>query len=732
MNEFLEQFAIESRELVAQATEGLLRLERAPQDGECLDAVFRAFHTLKGGAGIVKFAAMERAVHAAEDLLSEARTGRREITTALVEGCLASLDQVGQWLDTLAGTGELPEGGNDRTEELIGRLAAIDGHDRKPARSPDVAHRWLVRFRGRHSNCTRAITALRYAPGSDCFYQGEDPVARIGTLPQLLAQELAPVNPWPSLSELDPYTCNLVLMALSASSVDSVRAHMQGHSGECEILELAPTSDSAAAHAGLSPRVREVLHSQLALLMVVSPEQFRGRVSSAGVAAANALRSLRRDDDAQTVRQATDTSLDSKTTAPLSRVLERLLAAEAQVAAGAGVSHAPQTSSPTLRVDAERIDALVRLTGELITAKHALLHTTARAHAEGLALATELKGVSAVFERLIGELQQSILALRVLPLRTVLQRFPRVLRDLSSTLGKAVTLDVDGDHTEADKVIVEMLFEPLLHTLRNAIDHGVEEPSVRIERGKPVVASIQIRAAREGERVVIEVEDDGAGVDIERVRRVAVDRHIATEEELSTMADVQIIDLIFSPGFSTAATVTEMSGRGVGLDAVRTAIERVGGSVSIASRAGYGTCVKFSLPFSVMMTQVMTVEAAGQSFGIPVEALVEILRVPQSEIARVGSAQVLVHRERTIPLVDLASELHGTRERQTESPEAIVALAAVSGEVIALRVDRLGERMEIILKPLEGLLKGMPGITGTTLLGDGRVLLVLDLKEMLA
>ena len=198
------------------------------------------------------------------------------------------------------------------------------------------------------------------------------------------------------------------------------------------------------------------------------------------------------------------------------------------------------------------------------------------------------------------------------------------------------------------------------------------------------------------------------------------------------MADAQIIDLIFSPGFSTAATVTEMSGRGVGLDAVRTAIERVGGSVSIASRAGYGTCVKFSLPFSVMMTQVMTVEAAGQSFGIPVEALVEILRVPQSEISSVGSAQVLVHRERTIPLVDLASELHGTREPQPESPEAIVALAAVSGDVIALRVDRLGERMEIILRPLEGLLKGMPGITGTTLLGDGRVLLVLDLKEMLA
>jgi two-component system chemotaxis sensor kinase CheA len=383
-------------------------------------------------------------------------------------------------------------------------------------------------------------------------------------------------------------------------------------------------------------------------------------------------------------------------------------------------------------VDAERVDALVRLTGELTIAKNALLHTTARAQLAGLELPSELIALTGGFERLIGELQQSVLALRVLPLRTVLQRFPRVLRDLSSTLGKPVTLDIEGDHTEADKAIVEMLFEPLLHTLRNAIDHGVEEANLRLKRGKPVVASIQIRAARQDDRVVIEVEDDGAGVDIDRVRRVALDRSVATADELQAMDDAQVVDLIFAPGFSTAATVTGLSGRGVGLDAVRTAIERVGGSVSIASRAGKGTCVKFSLPFSVMMTQVITVEAGGQTFAIPVDALVEIIRVPSAAIADVGSAQALIHRERTIPLIDLAGELRGTRGTSANSEETTVALATVGGEDIALRVDRVGERMQIILKPLEGLLQGMRGITGTTLLGDGRVLLVLDLKELLS
>jgi two-component system chemotaxis sensor kinase CheA len=521
-------------------------------------------------------------------------------------------------------------------------------------------------------------------------------------------------------------------MALSAAPVDSVRAHMRGHSGECEIVDLAPAGGFAAPDRGISQRGRELLEAQVAILTEQDAEQFQGRVSSAGLVAANVLTALRRDDEARAVREATAAALAQKSAEILRRNLERLLAPDAPMQAGAGAQHGGDSASTTLRVDAERVDALVRLTGELTIAKNALLHTTARAQLAGLELPSELIALTGGFERLIGELQQSVLALRVLPLRTVLQRFPRVLRDLSSTLGKPVTLDIEGDHTEADKAIVEMLFEPLLHTLRNAIDHGVEEANLRLKRGKPVVASIQIRAARQDDRVVIEVEDDGAGVDIERVRRVALDRSVVTADELRAMDDAQVVDLIFAPGFSTAATVTGLSGRGVGLDAVRTAIERVGGSVSIASRAGEGTCVKFSLPFSVMMTQVITVEAGGQTFAIPVDALVEIVRVPSAAIADVGSAQALIHRERTIPLIDLAGELRGTRGTSANSEETTVALATVGGEDIALRVDRVGERMQIILKPLEGLLQGMRGITGTTLLGDGRVLLVLDLKELLS
>jgi two-component system chemotaxis sensor kinase CheA len=303
---------------------------------------------------------------------------------------------------------------------------------------------------------------------------------------------------------------------------------------------------------------------------------------------------------------------------------------------------------------------------------------------------------------------------------------------MSANLGKPAELKVEGGDTEADKTIVEMLFEPLLHIIRNAIDHGVEDAEQRRRHAKPAVAAILLRASRDGDQVLIEVSDDGAGIDVARVRKAAKDRGVASEEDLKAMADSQVIDLVFAPGFSTAARVTELSGRGVGMDAVRSAVERVGGRVSIASRITIGTTVSFSLPFSVMMTQVMTVEAGGQVFGIPLDAVVETISVPQEAFSGVGEARVIVHRDRTIPIVGLESILNAAPEKNPRiETDATVIIATVAAQLVGLHVDRPGERMEIILKPLDGLLSGTPGIIGTTVLGDGRVLLVLDILGML-
>jgi two-component system chemotaxis sensor kinase CheA len=708
MNEFISQFLIESRELVEQATEGLLILEQSPHDAEKLDSVFRAFHTLKGGAGIVEFTAMERAVHAAEQILSDARAGKRALTTPLVGDCLATLDQVVQWLDIVEQTGEFPS-----------RVAETKADET-----------WLNGMLERNASVrARAATALRFTPDPDCFYQGEDPLARVTALPALLALDIQPVTAWSSLNSFDPYKCNLVLTALTAASMSEVTAHMQGHSGTCEMRVIGPPL-TAAQDVALPSSAREILGAQQRLLSHATTANMAGFVASAGTTAGNVLRSCALAEAATTVARATEQSLAENSPEPLRNSLAQILSSKPTVTEAPKVSGKAETAAQTLRIDARRVDALVRLTGELTVAKNAAAHVAKLAHDEGNALAAVLKDRQVVLERLVAELQESVLSMRVLPLRSVLQRFPRVVREMSLNLGKPVELEIRGDETEADKAIVEMLFEPLLHIVRNAVDHGIESAGERAVRGKPSTARIQIRAARQADQVIIEVSDDGGGIDVARVREVAKARGVATEEELGLMSENDIVDLVFAAGFSTAAKVTELSGRGVGMDAVRNAVERVGGRVSIESRAGLGATVRFSLPFSVMMTQVMTVEASGQMFGVPLDAIVETVRVPRTSIVGIGAAHAMVLRNRTVPVVDLANVL-SLHEATGDETEATIVITYVAGQFGGLKVDRIGQRLEVILKPLDGLLSGMPGITGTTLLGDGRVLLVLDIGELL-
>src|SRR3984957_9949093 len=725
MNDFLRQFLIESRELVIEATEGLLLLEKSPRDPERLDTVFRALHTLKGGAGIVEFPVMEQALHSVESLLTEARAGKRTLNPALVGECLTSLDQVSQWLDILEHTGELPVSlnGPANAGSVSPDVAAASHESAAPA--AHAAQDWAAQLLGRNPSATGAGTAgFRFTPDHDCFYQGEDPIALTTSLPQLLALEIQPESPWPAADKFNPYVCNIILTGLAGISAGEVSAHLRSLTGECEVRAVG-TAEAPAA-ISMPEIVRKVLQEQLRVLQVKEAPGAAARIASAGRTAANAMRFCGMDAHAESLERAVQQS-----SAQLQEAIAQLLGMPS-VALARAATPRKETSVRTLRINAEQIDALVRLTGELTIAKNAVGHTAKLAQANSDSTAGLLKDQHSVLNRLVAQLQNTVIGMRVLPLRSVFQRFPRVLREMSANLGKPIELKVEGEDTEADKTIVEMLFEPLLHIVRNAIDHGVEDADQRRARGKPAVASILLRATRDGDQVLIEVTDDGAGIDVQRVRQVALDRGMASAEDLDAMADSDVIDLVFAPGFSTAAHVTEISGRGVGLDAVRAAVERVGGRVSIASRSGAGTTVSFSLPFSVMMTQVMTVEAGGQVFGIPLDAVVETVSVTKEAFSSVGEARVIVHRNRTIPIVELEDLLNPLAEKRRRAETgATVVLASIAGQLIGLQVDRPGERMEVILKPLDGLLSGTPGIAGTTVLGDGRVLLVLDIIGML-
>jgi len=718
VNEFLQQFVIESRELVDAAGGGLLALEQSPRDAERLDEVFRAFHTLKGGAAIVEFAAMEAAMHAAEEVLAEARAGRRPLTPAGIGQCLAHLDRAAGWLDAIERSGELPEVAGGQPVQA----PSVPAEHGVPDWVTDLVDRNRVA-------AARALTAIRFVPGVDCFYQGEDPLQRMISLPGLVALELTPRESWGAPATLDPFRCNLILTALSTAPAADLHGHLQGHSGDCGILPITTRVEDSAG--SLPPHVMGVIEAQRAFLGEGSPQSFAGRVGAAGTVAANALRFCGRPESSERIFRATRQSLLALSVQPLRDALAQLLADEtpAEAAAAADSVRATESLARTLRIDADQVDAVVRLAGELTVINNAIGHVTRLVRAGDPSAADLLKERQAALEHLVGELRRSALRMRVRPLRSVLQRFPRLVREMSANLRKPVKLVIVGEDTEADKTIVEMLFEPLLHLVRNAIDHGVEDSGERTAAGKLSTATLRIRAERSADRVLIEVSDDGAGIDVARVRNVALQRGLITEEQRLTLTEAEALDLIFAPGFSTSTKVTEISGRGVGMDAVRRAVERVGGHVSIRTVAGSGTAVKLSLPFSVMLSHVMTVEAGGQMFGLPLEAIIETTRVPQAAISKVGAAPVIVLRDRAMPVIDLAKVL-GV-EPQADVDGATLVVATANGECAAFQVDRIVERLDLILKPLEGLLAGTPGIMGTTLLGDGRVLLVLNIAEML-
>jgi two-component system chemotaxis sensor kinase CheA len=732
MNEFIEQFLIECRELVEQATEDLLALEQHPDNRERLDSAFRAFHTLKGAAGIVEFSAMGRLLHAAEDVLSSVRAGDHPVTVDLISHCLTSLDQVVQWLDAMEVAGDPPQDADAAADRLIARFTADTLEVSGPA-EPEGLPAWVAPLVGAYPDVRGARAALRYAPDAACFFRGEDPLALVARIPGLLALRLAPAAPWPSLEDFDPFACNLIVEALWSGEAEGLAEALRTVSDQVQIHAL-PRPGNAG---GLSDAARAILQAQVDLVRQSSGEGFEGRLASAARVAANVLRHAGRAGDGD-ISEALARSLDDGDPSPLAQVLAALLADPAEAAddgedladpAGPGVQEA---TARALRVDVERIDAIIKLTGELTVVKNAVGHAArlARDGGDARALAQALKEQHAQLERLTAELQRSVVAIRVLPLRHVFQRFSRLVREMTASLGKSARLVIEVETTEADKAVVEALFEPLLHVVRNALDHGVETPAARVAAGKSEAALIRLSGFREGERVIVEVADDGHGIDPAVIRRVAAEHGVMTAEALGAVSDDDVLELIFAPGFSTAAAVTDLSGRGVGMDAVRSTVERLGGRVSVRSRLGEGTTVRFILPFTVMMTRVMIVEAAGQVFGVPFEAIVETLQIPKQDISAIGAAEAFVLRSRTVPLVSLARTL-GLPGAPDRPPLIKAVITAVGGQMSALEVDGFGERLDVMLKPMDGLLAGVDGVAGTTLLGDGRVLIVLDLQELL-
>jgi two-component system chemotaxis sensor kinase CheA len=637
------------------------------------------------------------------------------------------------------------------------------------AAAPGVPPQWLGRV---PAGMPPGALALNYVPEPDCFFKGEDPWRLAYTTPGLQHLHLATQHAWPQgadLDALDCYRCNLDIVLVSTAPRDEIDAHFRCVPEQVDIAVLAP-APSADALPGMASMAEAVLRERAAALWAdqLTVLARPGIAAGSVVAAARSLRGLLcTQADARSALAALDALPENGTAAGLldwarcndpsgsspasagrtapgpsvrsgggasPKTGPAVSATMAGSAGAAGDDGAADRHQRVLKVSQDKIDRLMDLIGEMVVAKNSLPYLAQRAeeiHGQR-ELSREIKSQYAVINRIAEDMQHAIMQVRMMPVGAVFQRFGRLVRDISKKLGKDVNLVVEGEDTEADKNVIESLADPLIHILRNSLDHGIESPEARRLAGKPIQGTIRIHARQESDRVIIEIADDGAGIDPQRVRDKAVERGLIPADRALSLSDEEANHLIFLPGFSTADNISDLSGRGVGMDVVRNAVERINGSIELESRKGHGTAIRLSLPLSMAVTNVMVVESAGRRLGVPMDLIVETVRVHAEDIHHFKQARTTVLRGRVVPLLALNDLLaiDAPPLANAQGELAVLVVRVASGNA-GLIVDHFQGASDIILKPLEGVLAGLTGFAGTALMGDGGVLMVINPKELL-
>jgi two-component system, chemotaxis family, sensor kinase CheA len=785
--ELLDQFILEARECLEGIGQRLLQVEKDPSNGELLNDLFRLVHTLKGNCGLFEFKPLERVVHAGEDLLDRVRNHTLAYHDQIADALLEAMDFTVQMVDEIEAHGVIDNAADGRSQELAARLrqhlnagsvatvqptAAAAPQPAKAAPRPAWSGRWPEALESQYPQGV----AVRYRPEPECFFKGEDPWNLVKLTPGLVHLDVASVEPWAPVDALDCYKCNLDFVLLCDTPKAYIEEHFRYVPEQVELMVLAehaaasaPSDEPEQAQATTVPEpvrdpmqaVRDTLHRRVVQLWTDQVTLLKrpgiGLGTLGGVRRAlTALLSAMGDDESLAAMAALAAMPPQASAAQVATWAQQHVPggqsehAEGGASVGQGASggHPPtdgsrrggsddnnfQGGQKVLKVGQEKIDRLMDLIGEMVVAKNALPYLAQRAE-EVFAqreLAREIKAQYAVINRIAEDMQHAIMQVRMMPVGTVFQRFGRLVRDISRKLGKDVSLEVEGEETEADKNVIEALADPLIHILRNSLDHGIEMPEARRKVGKPAQGVIKVAARQESDRVIIEITDDGAGVDPQRVRDKAVERGLIPADKAQTLSDVDAVQLIFLPGFSTADQISDLSGRGVGMDVVRNAVERINGHVQLSSQFGKGTVIRLSLPLSMAVTNVMVIESAGRRFGVPMDLIVETVRVHGDDIHHFKQASTTVLRGKIVPLKALNELLALDADPLVNTDgELAVLVVRLQGEPVGLLVDQFHGATDIILKPLEGVLSGLTGFAGTALMGDGSVLMVLNPKELL-
>jgi two-component system, chemotaxis family, sensor kinase CheA len=684
MSKYVKMYVSESQERLQRMDGLLLALEQNGGDRAAIDTLFREAHSIKGMSASMSYDELSKVAHRMEDYLDQFRGGKGALQRRGVDLLFEGVDLLRRGVEEVAG-GQHP---SLSAEEYVAKMATVL---LAPAAAPtDVA-----------------------PPQGNLVVPPPRPAAPAGERSRFAVDlQIAADAPLPSARAYITLRRirDLGELVRSVPTMEQVQAG-QFTGGLSMLVATQRTAAEVQAFLGSLPDVASV---------VVRPAE--GDAPSPPPAAPVAEQPAVERPRLEPARIAPPFSPPPPQAAPPTAVAAPPAPAPPPAASGGEPAGGGRRTITMTRVDTHLLDDLMDQVGELVTANGVLAEEAA------LIESPRLRETAGRLLGLIRGLQQQAMKLRMMPLETIVDRFPRAVRDLARKRGKEVSFEVQGKDTELDRAILEELPDPILHILRNAIDHGIEPAEERVRKGKPPVGTIRLEASKERESVVLRLSDDGRGIDPAVIRRVALERGVITREQAESMPDGDLIMLVTLPGFSTAKEVSDVSGRGVGMDVVRSTIETLRGTLLIESTIDQGTTFTLKLPLTLVVVAVLLIEAAGERYGLPVSVVEEILEIDRAEIQHAQGQEVIARDGLLLPLVRLRQLLN---RPASEAEEArLVVVAEMRTRLIGLVVDRFIGYREVVVKPLDRALRGVRGFAGVTMLGDGSTVLVLDLNTL--
>lgn len=693
-DDILQDFLVESREILDSLGEQLVELEQRGDDGELLNAVFRGFHTIKGGAGFLGLDPLVSVCHRTEDLFNLLRNGEREANSELMDQVLRALDVVNGQFDALD-AGEVPEAAPAELlaalESLIdhGSVAAAGGAAAAPERdagSPDG------------DDVDAAFDAMIGALDEPAPADGADRTAAESSPDDITDEEFEAL-----LDQL----------------------HGEGSHGGVPAAGDEPlrTAESNAAPEKDGASDDTISEDEFEALL----DELHGKGAHGGVP--GSAETATAETAAPAAAPATEASSQPPAAPPRMAAVTKEVAAAAPAAA-AGANAAPAARGETsVRVDTARLDDIMNLVGELVLVRNRITTLCGEAGQEAVNQAV------ADLELVTTDLQSAVMKTRMQPIKKVYGRFPRLVRDLARDLGKEIALEMRGEDTDLDKNLVEAIADPLIHLVRNSCDHGIETPDVREAAGKPRAGKLLLSAEQEGDHILLVIADDGGGIDPKMLQDKAVDKGLLDRESASRLTDKESFDLIFLPGFSTKEQISDVSGRGVGMDVVKTRIAQLNGTIDIDSRPGAGTTLRVTVPLTLAILPTLMVTLKGRSFAMPMAVVQEIFSIDMRQTRVVDGRRVVVIRDRAMPLFFLdrwLNTLRGVDDVAADADnERQVVSVMLGNQAIGLVVDDVLGLEEVVIKPLGTLLHGLPGLAGSTTTGDGRIALIIDIPSLI-